>query len=81
VACLPSGDRIDVDTETAKDLLAVGAHELPVPRAQGPIVTNRVDGRRTGRCIHHKEYGGDAKKCMDAVAKMIDAKTKNAGLL
>ncbi|MGH6681461.1 MAG: hypothetical protein ACREDL_21590 [Bradyrhizobium sp.] len=30
--------------------------------------------------IGHKN-GGDAKKCMDAVAKMIDAKTKDAGLL
>ncbi len=28
-----------------------------------------------------QDYGGDAKKCMDAVAAMIDAKTKDAGLL
>jgi len=28
-----------------------------------------------------QDYGGDAKKCMDAVAKMIYAKTKDAGFL
>jgi len=28
-----------------------------------------------------QDHGGDAMKCMDAVAKMIDAKTKDAGLL
>jgi len=28
-----------------------------------------------------QDNGGDANKCMDVVAKMIDAKTKDAGLL
>jgi hypothetical protein len=32
-------------------------------------------------CLPAKDNGGDAKKCMDVVAKMIDAKTKDAGLL
>lgn len=30
---------------------------------------------------HGRDYGGDAGKCMDAVAKITDAKTKAAGLL
>jgi hypothetical protein len=28
-----------------------------------------------------QEFGGDAKKCTDAMVKMIDAKTKDASLL
>jgi multiple sugar transport system substrate-binding protein len=34
-----------------------------------------------GKLLTGQDYGGDAKKCMDAVAAMIDAKTKDAGLL
>jgi multiple sugar transport system substrate-binding protein len=34
-----------------------------------------------GKLVTGQDYGGDAKKCMDAVAAMIDAKTKDAGLL
>jgi multiple sugar transport system substrate-binding protein len=34
-----------------------------------------------GKLLTGQDYGGDAKKCMDAVAEMIDAKTKAAGLL
>ncbi|HEX5231493.1 MAG TPA: extracellular solute-binding protein [Bradyrhizobium sp.] len=34
-----------------------------------------------GKLVTGQDYGGDAKKCMDAVAKIIDAKTKDAGLL
>ncbi len=34
-----------------------------------------------GKLLTGRDYDGDAKKCMDAVATMIDAKTKAAGLL
>ena len=34
-----------------------------------------------GKLLTGQDYGGDAKKCMDAVATIIDAKTKDAGLL
>jgi multiple sugar transport system substrate-binding protein len=34
-----------------------------------------------GKLLTEQAYGGDAKKCMDEVAKIIDAKTKDAGLL
>lgn len=34
-----------------------------------------------GKLLTGQDNGGDAKKCMDVVAKMIDAKTKDAGLL
>ena len=34
-----------------------------------------------GKLLTGQDYGGDAKKCMDAVAKIIDAKSKEAGLL
>jgi multiple sugar transport system substrate-binding protein len=34
-----------------------------------------------GKFLTGQDDGGDAKKCMDAVAKMIDAQTKDAGLL
>ena len=33
-----------------------------------------------GKLLTGHDYGGDAKKCMDEVAKIIDAKTKDAGL-
>ncbi|MGE5156598.1 MAG: ABC transporter substrate-binding protein [Gemmatimonas sp.] len=34
-----------------------------------------------GKLLTGQDYGGDPKKCMDAVAKIIDGKTKDAGLL
>ena len=34
-----------------------------------------------GKLLTGRDYGGNAKKCMDAVAKVIDVKTKDAGLL
>ncbi len=34
-----------------------------------------------GKFLTGQDDGGDAKKCMDAVAKVIDAQTKDAGLL
>jgi hypothetical protein len=34
-----------------------------------------------GKLLTGQEFGGDSKKCMDAAAKMIDAKTKDASLL
>ena len=34
-----------------------------------------------GKLLTGQDYGGDARKCMDAVAKLIDAKTKASGLL
>jgi multiple sugar transport system substrate-binding protein len=34
-----------------------------------------------GKLLTGQDYGGNAKKCMDAVAKIIDAKTKDSGLL
>jgi multiple sugar transport system substrate-binding protein len=34
-----------------------------------------------GKLVTGQDYAGDAKKCMDAVAKIIDAKTKASGLL
>jgi len=34
-----------------------------------------------GRLLTGQEYGGDAKKCMDAIAAMIDTKVKDADLL
>jgi multiple sugar transport system substrate-binding protein len=34
-----------------------------------------------GKLLTGQDYGGDARKCMDAVAKIIDAKNKQAGLL
>lgn len=34
-----------------------------------------------GKLLTGQDYGGDPKKCMDAVAKIIDAKDKDAGLL
>jgi len=33
-----------------------------------------------GKLLTGQDYGGDAKKCMDEVAKIIDAKSKEAGL-
>jgi len=33
-----------------------------------------------GKLLTGQDYGGDAKKCMDAVARIIDAKTRDAGL-
>jgi multiple sugar transport system substrate-binding protein len=34
-----------------------------------------------GKLLTGQAYGGNAKKCMDAVAKIIDAKNKGSGLL
>ncbi|HUA33570.1 MAG TPA: extracellular solute-binding protein [Candidatus Binataceae bacterium] len=34
-----------------------------------------------GKLLTGEDYGGDAKKCMDAVASIIDTKNKEAGLL
>ncbi len=36
---------------------------------------------QAGKLLTGRDYGGDATKCMDAVAKMIDAKRKDAGFL
>ena len=33
-----------------------------------------------GKLVTGQDYNGDAKKCMDNVAKLIDAKVKEAGL-
>jgi multiple sugar transport system substrate-binding protein len=33
-----------------------------------------------GKLLTGQDYRGDAKKCMDEVAQIIDAKTKDAGL-
>ena len=33
-----------------------------------------------GKLLTGQDYGGDAKKCMDKVAELVDAKVKDAGL-
>ena len=47
-------------------------HKFVLPRFFPPAA---------GKLLTGQDYGGDAKKCMDAVAKMIYAKTKDAGFL
>ena len=44
------------------------------------LSTNEIP-TELGKLLTGQDYGGDAKKCMDAVASMIDAKVKDAGLL
>jgi multiple sugar transport system substrate-binding protein len=34
-----------------------------------------------GKLVTGQDYAGDAKKCMDSVAKIIDAKNNASGLL
>ena len=43
------------------------------------VVTNEIP-TELGKLLTGQEYGGDAKKCMDKVAAMVDAKVKDAGL-
>ena len=44
------------------------------------LSTNEIP-TELGKLLTGQAYGGDAKKCMDALAKQIDAKVKDAGLL
>ena len=43
------------------------------------LSTNGSD--RARQALTGQAYGGDPQKCMDALAKDIDAKVKDAGLL
>jgi hypothetical protein len=47
-------------------------HKFCFPTVLSPAVSKLLTGQ---------DYGGDAKKCMDAVAMMINARLKDAGLL
>jgi multiple sugar transport system substrate-binding protein len=44
------------------------------------LSTNEIP-TELGKLLTGQAYGGDAKKCMDALAAQIDAKVKDAGLL
>jgi multiple sugar transport system substrate-binding protein len=56
----------------------VMASEPDMPLWAG-FSTNEIP-TELGKLLTGQEYGGSAKKCMDAVAKMIDDKVKDAGL-
>jgi peroxiredoxin len=45
-----------------------------------PVGNNELP-TEIGKLLTGQDYGGDARKCMDAVAKTIDAKNREAGLL
>jgi multiple sugar transport system substrate-binding protein len=44
------------------------------------LSTNEIP-TELGKLLTGQEYGNDAKKCMDALAKMVDGRVKEAGLL
>lgn len=44
------------------------------------LSTNEIP-TELGKLLTGQDYGNDAKKCMDAVAKLVDSKSKEAGLL
>jgi multiple sugar transport system substrate-binding protein len=44
------------------------------------LSTNEIP-TELGKLLTGQEYGNDPKKCMDALAKMVDGKVKEAGLL
>jgi len=52
-----------------------------VTAAAGINLFSHVISPYGGKLLTGQDNGGDAKKCMDVVAKKIDAKTKDAGLL
>ena len=43
------------------------------------LSTNEIP-TELGKLLTGQDYGGDAKKCMDKLAEMVDAKVKDAGL-
>jgi multiple sugar transport system substrate-binding protein len=43
------------------------------------LSTNEIP-TELGKLLTGQDYGGDAKKCMDKVAELVDAKVKDAGL-
>jgi multiple sugar transport system substrate-binding protein len=57
----------------------VMASEPDMPIWAG-LSTNEIP-TELGKLLTGQAYGGDAKKCMDAVAKLVDDKVKEAGLL
>jgi multiple sugar transport system substrate-binding protein len=56
----------------------VMASEPDMPLWAG-LSTNEIP-TELGKLLTGQEYGGSAKACMDAVAKMVDDKVKEAGL-
>jgi multiple sugar transport system substrate-binding protein len=44
------------------------------------LSTNEVP-TELGKLLTDQEYGGDAKRCLDAIASIVDAQVKAAGLL
>ena len=66
--------------ETVKYVIDnVMATEPHMPLWAG-LSTNEIP-TELGKLLTGQAYGGDAKKCMDALAAQIDAKVKDAGLL
>ncbi|HZF34527.1 MAG TPA: extracellular solute-binding protein [Candidatus Angelobacter sp.] len=57
----------------------VMASEPDMPIWAG-LSTNEIP-TELGKLLTGQDYGGSAKKCMDAVAGLVDAKVKEAGLL
>lgn len=56
----------------------VMASEPDMPLWAG-LSTNEIP-TELGKLLTGQDYGGDAKKCMDVIAKQVDAKVKEAGL-
>jgi multiple sugar transport system substrate-binding protein len=54
------------------------ASEPDMPLWAG-LSTNEIP-TELGKLLTGQDYGGSAKACMDAVAKMVDAKVKEAEL-
>ena len=66
---------LDVVKWTIDNAMATEPH---MPLWAG-LSTNEIP-TELGKLLTGQDYGGDAKKCMDKVAELVDAKVKDAGL-